>query len=141
MNALRPLVALVLASAAAAAPPSADAVALTVARRGLPGQPAHVAMAPVPRAELEDWLGGRAGPGAVHVELEADPRGGLPELRVVDARGRVHTSLARPRDLTRARALLEAAMARPASGPVATEADLEGIEPLAPRLRMAARDP
>ena len=102
------LAALLLATATTAAPPLAGpgappSVSLTVGQRGLRGQPARIAMAPVPLAEIRDWLGGRAGSSPVHVELEAAPHGGMPTLHVTGQAGSVRSSLARSRDLTRAR--------------------------------------
>lgn len=129
---LRTLLLVAALAAGARAADLPEMVALTVARRGTPRRPAEIAMASVPLAEIRDWLGQRAGRSPAHVELEVDPGGRLPTLHVIDPRGRSHASLARFRDLTRARALLEAAMARPAEAPVQGEAVLAGVPRLAP---------
>ena len=128
------LAALAIAAAALAAPLEdvPEEISLTVARRAAMGRPAEIAMAVVPGAELVDWLGARLGRDPVHVELEADRRGGLPTLRITDGAGRIRETLARPRDLTRARALLSAAMAQEAREPVADEAALAGVPMVVP---------
>jgi hypothetical protein len=132
MKLSRLLLALALAASARGAGP-VETVSLTVARRGTPGRPASIAMATVPLTELRDWLGRRAGWDPVHVEVEADVRGGLPTLRVTDDEGRVRTSLARSRDLTRARALIEAAMRTEPEVPVPDPTELAGVPVLGTR--------